>query len=83
MPAIGLGTPLFVVVQALISSFVYVEVKPFGRLSAVVAGISVFVLGVALALALNGVLEIVGVELLLVLGYRLGQRVLERRVSSA
>jgi hypothetical protein len=83
MPAIGILAPIFVVVQALISSFVYSEAKRYGSLSALVAGISVFVWGVALAFVLNGALEIVVGELLLILVYLLGQRVGQRRSSAA
>ena len=83
MPAIGIIAPVFVVVQALISSFVYSEVKPYGSLPAFTAGTSVFILGVALAFVLDGVLEIVGVELLTILIYFFGQRVVERRFSAA
>jgi len=82
MPAFGIGTPVFLVVQALISWFVYSETNSYGARSPVVVGISVFVLGVAVAFLFNTVVELVGVELLLVLLYLAVQTVLRRRASS-
>jgi len=82
MPAIGVVAPVFVVVQALISWFAYSEAKQHGSLSALLVGIAVFVLGVTLAFILDGILEVVGIELLLILLYRLGLRVTKHRSST-
>ena len=82
MPAIGVVAPIFVVVQALVSWFAYSEAKQHSSLSAPLVGISVFVSGVALAFILNGVVEVVGIEVLLILFYRLGLRVANRRSSA-
>jgi sulfite exporter TauE/SafE len=79
MPAFGLGTPIFLVAQALVSSFVYRESKKYGSRSPLVVGIAVFVLGVALAFVFSTVLPIVAVELLVVLIYLIGTRAAKRR----
>lgn len=83
MPAIGIGTPIFLTVQALISAFVYSEANKYGSRSPLAAGISVFVLGVALAIIFSIVIELVVIELLAILVYLLGVRVGKRRSVSA
>lgn len=72
MPAFGIGTPIFLVAQALISSFVYSEAKKYGSRSPLVAGVSVFILGVGLAFVFSTVVELVVVELLVICIYLLG-----------
>jgi hypothetical protein len=83
MPALGIGALIFLVVQALISSFVYSEAKKYGSRSAVVVGVSVFVLGVGLAFILSTIIELVAVELFLILIYLLVVNAAERRSASA
>lgn len=83
MPASGIGTLIFLVVQALISSFVYSEAKKYGSRSPLVAGISVFVLGVALAFVFSTIIELVAVELLIILIYLIGVHAAKRRSVSA
>jgi hypothetical protein len=83
MPAFGIGTPLFLIAQALISSFVYSEAKKYGSRSPLVVGVSVFVLGVGLAFILSTVIELVAVELLVIFIYLLGVNAAKRRSASA
>ncbi|ADQ69217.1 sporulation control protein (plasmid) [Halogeometricum borinquense DSM 11551] len=83
MLAFGIGTPIFLVVQALISWFVYSEAKKYGSRSPVVVGASVFVLGVGLAFVFSTVIELVVVELLVILIYLLGVHAAKRRSASA
>lgn len=79
VPAIGIGALVFLLVQALLSWFVYAETKQYGSRSPLVAGISVFVLGVALAVVFGTVVELLVVELLVVLLYHVGVRRSGRR----
>ena len=72
MPAFGIGTPIFLVAQALVSSFVYAEAKKYGSRGPLLVGISVFVVGVVLAFVFNTVIELLVVELLIILIYLLG-----------
>jgi hypothetical protein len=82
MPAFGIGTPIFLIVQALISSFVYSEAKEYGSRSPLVVGVSVFLLGVGLAFVFSTVVGLVAVELLVILIYLLGVHVANGRSSS-
>jgi len=72
MPAFGIGTPIFLIAQALISLFVYSEAKEYGSRSPLVVGVSVFLLGVAFAFVFSTVIGFVGVELLVIFIYLLG-----------
>ena len=72
MPAFGIGTPIFLIVQVLISSFVYSEAKEYGSLSPAVVGVSVFLLGVGLAFVFSTVVGLIIVELLVISIYLLG-----------
>ena len=72
MPAFGIGTPIFLIVQALISSFVYSEAKEYGSRSPLVVGISVFLLGVGFAFIFSTVVGLVAVELLVIFIYLIG-----------
>ena len=83
MPAFGIGTPIFLIVQAFISSFVYSEAKKYGSRSSLVAGVSVFVLGVVVAFVFRTVIELVAVELLAIIIYLLGVNAAKRRSASA
>lgn len=62
MPAIGLGLPLFLLSQAVISVVATRQARTFGAQSPRVVGLAVFVLGVAVVFALGGVLEPLLVE---------------------
>lgn len=83
MVAFGIGAPIFLIVQALISSFVYSEAKKYGLRSPLVAGVSVFVLGVGLAFVFSTIIELVAVELLGILIYFIGMNAAKRRSASA
>lgn len=72
MPAFGIGTPIFLIVQALISSFVYSEAEEYGSRSPLVVGVSVFLLGVGFAFVFSTVVGVVAVELLVLFIYLLG-----------
>jgi hypothetical protein len=72
MPSFGIGTPIFLIVQALISSFVYSEAKENGSRSPLVVGVSVFLLGVGFAFVFSTVVGVVAVELLVIFIYLLG-----------
>jgi hypothetical protein len=72
MPAFGIGTLIFLVVQGFISSFVYSEAKEYGSRSPLVAGVSVFLLGVGLAFVFSTVVGLVVVELLVIFIYLIG-----------
>lgn len=74
MPAIGVGTPVFLVVQALVSAFVYSEASAYRSSSAILLGFAAFGLGVALVVVLGTVLEIVAIELGAILLSLLGRR---------
>lgn len=82
MPAFGLGALVLPVVQLLVSTFVYSEVKTYGSRSPVLAGAAVFVLGIGLVLVLGAVVEPLAVELLVVLAYSIGLGTGSRRSSS-
>lgn len=82
MPAFGIGTPIFLLVQALISRFVYSEEKKYDSHSPLVAGVSVFVLGVGLTFVFSTVIELVVIELLVILIYLLGMHAAKRRSVS-
>ena len=71
MPAISLA---FVIIQALISVFVYAGAEQYGSRSPLVAGLAMFVLGIALIFALNTVVQLVVVETLIALAYFVGLR---------
>lgn len=83
MPALGIGTPVFLVVQALIGAFVYREATRSGLSSPAFAGVSVFVGGVVLAFVFRAVVELVATEVLLILLYLVVQTVFDRRGSTA
>lgn len=83
MPAFGIGTPIFLIAQGLISLFVYSEAKKYSFRFPLIVGISVFVLGVAAAFVFRTVIELVGIELILILLYHIAQVVLRRRASSS
>ena len=83
MPALGLGTPVFLVVQALIATFVYYEADKYGSRAPLVVGLSVFVGGVALAIVFSTVVEVVAAELLALLVYLVGVRAAKRQSASA
>lgn len=83
MPGFGIGTPIFLIVQALISSFAYSKAKKYGSRSPLVAGVSVFVLGVGIAFIFSTVIELVAGELLVILIYLLGVNAAKRRFASA
>jgi len=72
MPAFGVGTLIFLVVQGFISSFVYSEAKEYGSRSPLVAGVSVFLLGVGLAFVFSTIIGLVVVELLVIFIYHIG-----------
>jgi len=79
MPAFGIGTPIFLIVQALISSFVYSEAKEYGSRSPLVVGVSVFLLGMGFAFVFSTVVGFVAVELLVLFIYFLGVHAGKRR----
>jgi hypothetical protein len=83
MPAIGIGTPVFLVIQALISTYVYSEAKEYGSRSPSVVGISVFILGAAFAIAFNTAIGLVMAELIIILIYLIGVRVGKQGSTSA
>ena len=72
MPAFGIGTLIFFVVQGFISSFVYSEAKEYDSRSPLVAGVSAFLLGVGLAFVFSTVVGLVVVELLVIFIYLIG-----------
>ena len=72
MPAFGSGTPIFLIAQALISSFVYSEATEYGSRSPLVVRVSVFLLGVGFAFIFSTVVGFVAVELLVIFIYLLG-----------
>lgn len=82
MAAFGIGFLTFIVVQALISSFVYSEAKEYGSRSPLVVGVSAFVLGVGLAFVFDTVIGLVVVELLVIFIYLLGVHTAKRRSVS-
>ena len=71
MPAISLA---FVIIQALISVFVYAGAKQYRSGSPLIAGLTMFVLGIALIFVLNTVVQLVVVETLIALAYFAGLR---------
>jgi len=75
MPAIGIGTPIFLVAQALISSYVYSEAKEYGSRSPAVVGVSVFTVGAAFAVAFNTAVGLIMAELIIIFIYKVGVRV--------
>ena len=83
MPAFGLGAPIFLVVQGLVSSFVYSEAKKYGARSPVVVGIDVFVLGAVAAFVFSTIIGVVAVEVLGILLSLLGVTAAKRRSTSA
>ncbi|MFC7077992.1 hypothetical protein [Haloarcula halophila] len=82
MPAFGLGFLVFLVVQALVSSFVYAEAKESGSRAPLVPGVSVFLLGVGLAFVFNTVLGVVVAELVAIVIYRIGVHAANGRSAS-
>ncbi|WP_324757892.1 hypothetical protein [Haloarcula montana] len=82
MPAFGLGFLVFLVVQAFISSFVYSEAKESGSRSPLVAGVSVFLLGVGLAFVFSTVVGVVVVEFVGIFIYRIGVHAANGRSAS-
>ena len=77
MPAISL---IFIFVQALISVFVFAGAKQYGSRSPLVAGLTMFALGIVLIYVLNTVSQLLVVETLIALAYFAGQR--DNRQSS-
>ncbi|RDI69980.1 sporulation control protein [Halopelagius longus] len=82
MPAFGIGSLVFLVGQALVSSFVYSQAEKYGSRSPLVVGVSAFVLGVAAAFVFRTIVELAVIELLIVLLYLVGLRVSKRRSVS-
>ena len=71
MPAISL---VFIIAQALISVLVSAGAKRYGSHSPLVAGLTMFVLGIALIFVLNTFFQLVVVEALIALVYFAGLR---------
>lgn len=82
MAALGIGAPIFLAVQGLISVFVYAELQNYPLRRRLIACISVFTLGVVAAVLLGSVIEIIGAELLVIFLYLLVQTAFRRRSSS-
>ena len=71
MPAISL---VFIIVQALIAVFVSAGAKQYGSRSPLVAGLTMFVLGIGLMYVLNTIGQLVVIESMIVLAYFVGLR---------
>ena len=81
MAAIGIGVPLYVIVQASIAVFVYRESKNYNRRSpAIVAG-AVFIFSIAVLLVVNNVLAVFIVQAVVTALY-LGARSLTKRTDN-
>ncbi|AFO57745.2 hypothetical protein NJ7G_2514 [Natrinema sp. J7-2] len=83
MVALGIGAPVFLVIQGLISVFVYLELQNYSFSSRLVTGITIFVLGVVAAVVLGSIMEVISAEILAIFVYLFVQMAFRRRSSSA
>ncbi|AFZ71478.1 hypothetical protein [Natronobacterium gregoryi] len=72
MPAIGIGAPIYLVVQAFIARFVYREAVAHDRRSPLVIGISAFVFSIVAALLVESVFLVVLVQAVAIGLYLIG-----------
>lgn len=83
MVALGIGAPVFLAIQGLVSVFVYLELQNYSFGPRLIASVSVFMLGIAAAIILGTVIEVIGAELLTIFVYLFVQMAFGRRSSSA
>lgn len=72
MPIVGMVAPTFVLVQACLAAFVYASGTDLDRRRRIGAALAVFALGPVGLLVLGGVFEALLVEVVALLGFRLG-----------
>ncbi len=71
MVAIGIGAPIYVIIQAVIARFVYREASAHNRRSPLVVAVSVFVLSIMAVFVIHILLILLAQSVVIAL-YRLG-----------
>jgi len=82
MPALGIGLPIFLLVQAAIAWFSYSEIAHSNKTVAALIGLCVFVVPVTLAFWSGEVVDLVFTELVLLCVYLLIRELSNRRLST-
>ena len=73
MPAFGIGTPIYLVIQAFIARFVYREASIQSRRSPLVLAGSMFILSIVAVFIVGGILPVLLVEAVAIIMYRAGK----------
>ena len=72
MPAFGIGTPIYLVIQAFIARFVYREATTQNRRSPLVLAGSIFILSIVAMFIVGSILPVLLVEAVAIIMYRAG-----------
>ena len=70
MPAFGIGTPIYLAIQAFIARFVYREASTHNRRSPLVLAGSIFILSIVAVFIVGSILPVLLVEAVTIIMYR-------------